>query len=335
MKKMKPHQIVSDDKRLELDFLGKIYCPFKLSFKRAWDDFAASHTDLRIAVPSSMKDETFNDLSVIKDFRKFPAIVTDSGYDEFFGKKFIADAERHERFSNQPFLHHFNKLSPIFKNLNLRDPKNIFTIFAVMPYILVVNHDRLKGRSVPRMISDLSKSEYEKSLGSLYSSNDITEHLLLEIYKEQGEEGIRSLARNIGLGGRAPSLIEDAVSKDGTCCVYVMSLNFAASIPAHESLEIIWPQDGALFCPLYAIAKKEIPDAQRAKNKITSDFLFSSCLAEVLSENNLIPVHSEAQLHLPKNTPDDAHFRWVGWDYIYEMPLAKRVQQIEEILAIC
>jgi ABC-type Fe3+ transport system substrate-binding protein len=336
MKKNKAHQIVQDSERSELDFLGKIFCPFKESYGNVWRSFAAEYNasincnlssvspknELRIAVPTSMKDDSYNDLTYIKDFSKFPSIVTDSGYDEFFGADFISKAEKSDLFSTIPLP---NDINPIFTDLTLKDPKGIFTIFGAMPYILLVNHNRLHGRPVPRRISDLTKSEYAGSIGSLYSINDITEHLLLEIWKEQGQEGIRSLARNIGFGGRAPALVEDALSNDGVCCVYVISLNFAHSIEKHDFLEIIWPQDGALFCPLYAIAKKQNSALEIAKSKVITDFLFAERLGEVLAKSWLSPVNAKIKL------PADARYRWVGWDYIYEIPIAERVSQIEKI----
>jgi hypothetical protein len=41
MKKNKAHQIVQDSERSELDFLGKIFCPFKESYGNVWRSFAA------------------------------------------------------------------------------------------------------------------------------------------------------------------------------------------------------------------------------------------------------------------------------------------------------
>jgi ABC-type Fe3+ transport system substrate-binding protein len=340
MKKNKPHQIAQDSERPDLDFLGKIFCPFKESYGNAWRSFADERNasslceqtankavpdaKLRIAVPTTMKDDTFNDLTHIKDFSKFPSMVTDSGYDEFFGADFISSAETSGLFSAIPLP---DAINPVFAGLALRDPKNIFTIFGAMPYILLVNHKRLRGRAVPRRISDLTKSEYAGSVGSLYGRDDITEHLLLEIWKEQGKEGICALARNIGFGGRAPALSEDALAENSDCCVYLISLNFAHAITKHDFLEIVWPEDGALFCPLYAIAKKENSDLARAKQKEIAGFLFGNRLGSILAKDWLSPVNAETDLNLPAN----ARYRWVGWDYIYEMPLSERVRQIEQV----
>jgi ABC-type Fe3+ transport system substrate-binding protein len=333
MKSNKPHRIVPDNERPELDFLGRIFCPFKQRFGAAWQEWAESynrtHTEkLRIAVQSTMKDDVLNDISTIKDMAKFPSLDTEGGYEEFFKADFLDSGERLKFFEALPLP---DKINPIFEGLQLRDPKGIFTIYGAMPYVLLVNHKRLRGRPAPRRISDLTKPEYSASVGSVYAINDITELLLLEIWKEQGEAGIRALGRNISFGGREQAIAEDAVSSDNFTgsgvSVYVLSWIAANSVPKRDYLEIVWPEDGAIFCPLYAIAKKETEAAKIERQKACAGFLFSSELGAAMAEIYLAHVNADITYKAPPN----ARFRWVGWDYIYEMPVEERVKTIEHI----
>ncbi|MDR1362500.1 MAG: ABC transporter substrate-binding protein [Spirochaetaceae bacterium] len=331
MKKNKPHRIVPDNERPELDFLGRIFCPFKESFGSVWREWAEgynkTHSEkLRIAVQSTMKDDVLNDISTIKDMAKFPSIDTEGGYEEFFEADFLDAGEKIALFEALPLP---GKINPVFDGLRLLDPKGIFTIYGAMPYVLLVNHKRLGGRPVPRRISDLSKPEYFASLGSVYAINDITELLLLEIWKEQGEAGIRALGRNISFGGREAAIAADAVASGAGsgASVYVLSWIAANSVPKRDYLEIIWPDDGALFCPLYAVAKKETEAAQIERQKACAGFLFSAELGTAMAETYLVHVNADAK----RNTPPNARFRWAGWDYIYETPVKERVKTIEDI----
>ncbi|MDR0662757.1 MAG: ABC transporter substrate-binding protein [Spirochaetaceae bacterium] len=329
MKKNKPHRIVPDDERPELDFLGRIFCPFKERFGAAWHEWVEryneAHTEkLRVAVQSTMKDDVLNDISTIRDMAKFPSINTEGGYEEFFKADFLDSGERLALFNALPLP---DRISPVFDGLWLPDPKGIFTIYGAMPYVLLVNHERLGGRPVPHRISYLTKPEYAASLGSVYAINDITELLLLEIWKEQGEAGIRSLARNIGFGGREAAIAEDASGIGSGASVYVLSWIAANDVPKRDYLEIVWPEDGALFCPLYAIAKKETEAAQIERQKTCADFLFSPELGAAMAEIYLVHVNADVR----HKTPPAARFRWVGWDYIYEMPVEERVKTIEDI----
>jgi ABC-type Fe3+ transport system substrate-binding protein len=258
---------------------------------------------------------------------KFPSIDTEGGYEEFFKADFLNAGEKLPLFKALPLP---DKINPIFNGLQLRDPKGIFTIYGAMPYVLLVNHKQLRGRPVPRRISDISKPEYSASVGSVYAINDITELLLLEIWKEQGAAGIRALARNISFGGREAAIAEDALASDTTgsgVSVYVLSWIAANSVPKRDYLEIVWPEDGAIFCPLYAIAKKEAEAAQIERQNACAGFLFSAELGAAMAETYLVHVNADVR----HKTPPNARFRWVGWDYLYETPVEERVKAIENI----
>jgi ABC-type Fe3+ transport system substrate-binding protein len=199
----------------------------------------------------------------------------------------------------------------------------VFSIFGAMPYVLLVNHDRLKGRPAPRRIADLTNPLYEGSLGTGFAPDDITELLLLDIAKEQGEEGIRALARNIGFSGRVPQMSADALGNRDGCCVYFMSWFFAHAIPKRDYLEIVWPDDGAVLNPMYALIKKDLSDPQKA----AAEWLFSRELGQIMADGWFAHVNSAVNHTLPA----EATIRWVGWDYIYEKGLVNRVREIEEV----
>ncbi|MDR3170660.1 MAG: ABC transporter substrate-binding protein [Treponema sp.] len=329
MKKEKTPVVIPDSLREELDFLGRVYCPLKERFSQAYYAFEADYNQshepkLRGVSPTGKgggaDHDMYNNLTTIQTKEKFPAVVTDIGYGEFFTGDFLATSEKHAWFAPVPTP---QPVHPLFRNLDLQDPKGIFSIYGAMPYVLLVNHKRLKGRPVPRRISDLSAPEYVKSVAAGYAPDDITELLLLEIWKEQGEQGIHALARNIGLAGRAPEMAADAIAPREGCCVYVMSWFFAHAVPKRDYLEILWPEDGALFCPLYGITKVDGDERQKA----CVDFLFSAELGRTLVAGRF--AHINPLVHHP--TPDGAAFRWVGWEYLYEKNITERVREIEAV----
>jgi ABC-type Fe3+ transport system substrate-binding protein len=247
-------------------------------------------------------------------------VVTDTGYGEFFTGNFLETPEKLTWFTPRPLS---GPVNPLFKNLELRDPLGVFTIFGTMPHVLLVNHRRLNGRPVPRRIADLTLPEYAGSVGVGYAPDDITELLLMEIMKEQGERGIRALAHSIGFTGRAPEMAADMVANREGCCVFLMSWFFAHAVPKRDFLEIIWPEDGALFDPLYAVFKKEETEAQKA----CGEFLFGRKLGTIMAGNWFTHVHPDVDHPVPTG----AGFRWVGWDYIYEQKITRRVEEIEAV----
>jgi ABC-type Fe3+ transport system substrate-binding protein len=331
MKQFSAIEKVPRDMRENLDFLGQVHCPIKDRFSRAWQEFEARYNaghknQIKGVVPmGGCGVDTFYNISAAGTKDQFPAVVTDTGYAEFFTGDFLTNPEKSVWFGAPA---REDPVHPLFRGLSLTDPRGIFHIFGAMPYVLLVNHRRLGGRPVPRRITDLSSGAYEGVVGTGFAPDDISELLLLELWKEQGEEGIRRLARNIGFTGRAPEMAADAVANRDGCCVYFMSWFFAHAVPRRDYLEIIWPDDGAVLNPLYAIFKKSEAGSQMAETQeVCASFLFGRELGQTLSEGWFAHVHPEIRYDLPQ----DAKFRWVGWDYIMEKPVVQRVRGIEAV----
>jgi ABC-type Fe3+ transport system substrate-binding protein len=334
MQKLKEDRIVDDSEREELDFFGSIFCPCKERFATAYRGFEErynagknSKEKLHGVVPSEHRlDDRYHNLTIIKTKEKFPAITTAGGYLEFLRTDFIANAENGFMRGWFAARSPASPVHPFFEGLQLHDPKNIFSIYGAMPYILVVNHKRLKERKAPRRIADLIAPEFRSSIAVPYSIDDITEHLLLSIWKNYGSDGIEALARNVIMTGRAPELIADAIAhKDDGACVYLMTWFFANTVPKRDYLEIVWPQDGALLCPLYAVLKAELSEKQKA----AAAFLFGAELGQAMADGWYTHINPDVRYKLP---PDKTQrFQWIGWDYIYEKPLDQRVAEIETV----
>jgi hypothetical protein len=312
--------------RENLDFLGQVHCPIKDRYSRLWKEFqdrynSAHESKLRGVVPmGGCGIDVYYNISSVESREKYPSVVTDSGFGEFLTGDFLDSPEKNAWFSTRPLP---EPVTPLFRGLDLRDPRGIFTIYGAMPYVLLVNHRRLKGRPVPRRIADLCAADYEGSVGVGFAPDDITELLLLEIWKEQGERGIRALAHNVDFAGRAPEMAADAVANRDGVCVYLISWFFAHAVPKRDYLEIIWPDDGAIFNPLYALFKNEETERQKA----CGEFLFGQELGQVMADGWFAHVHPGVR----HAAPEGACFRWVGWDYIYEKRITERVGGIEAV----
>jgi ABC-type Fe3+ transport system substrate-binding protein len=330
MKKFSMIEKIPDSMRENLDFLGQVHCPIKDRFSKAWENFEAryneSHeTRIRGVVPmGGCGADVYCNISTAAEREKFPPVVTDTGYQEFFTGNFLSSPEKLDWFGPSP---REDPVHPLFRGHSLKDSRGVFHIFGSMPHVILINHRRLGGRPVPRRVADLSSGEYAGSLGTGFAEDDITELLLLEIWKEQGEAGIRALARNVGFAGRPQDLASDAVANRDGCCVYFMSWFFAHAVPRRDYLEIIWPEDGAVLNPLYALFRKPQTDRENEVREACASFLFGPELGRSLADGWFVHVHPEIQYGLPPQ----AKFRWVGWDYILEKPVVSRVQEIEEI----
>jgi ABC-type Fe3+ transport system substrate-binding protein len=320
-------ELVPDHMRQELDYLGRVHCPIKDRFSHAWQDYERRYNQshdpkVKGVVPKGGCGlDIYYNISTIQNMEKHPAVLSESGYGEFFTGNFLVTPEKQAYFRQWP--KGSMPVHPLFRDLDLRDPKELFSIFGAMPYVLLVNHRRLNGRPAPRKIADLTNPVYEGSLGTGFAPDDITELLLLEIAKEQGEAGIRALARNIGFTGRVPEMSADALGNREGCCVYFISWFFAHAVPKRDYLEIIWPEDGAVLNPMYALIKKDLNEPQKA----AAEWLFSRELGQIMADGWFAHVNGEVNHALPP----DARIRWVGWDYLYEKGLVPRIREIEGV----
>jgi ABC-type Fe3+ transport system substrate-binding protein len=313
-----------------LDFLGQVHCPIKDRFAKAWGNFESRYNTgpagkIRGLVPmGGCGADVYYNIDAAGPKEKFPLVITDTGYQDFFTGDFLGTPEKIAWFGPSG---RDDPVHPLFRNLSLKDPLGIFQVFGTMPHVILVNHRRLRGRPVPRRVADLSAPRYENSLGVGFAEDDISEILLLEIAKEQGEAGVRGLARNIGFTGRPQDLAADAVAERDGCCVYFMSWFFAHAIPRRDYIEIIWPDDGAVFNPLYALFRKPETDRDYEVRDTCASFLFSPELAQSLAGGWFVHVRPEVSYDLPP----EAAFRWVGWDYILEKPIVSRIREIEAV----
>jgi ABC-type Fe3+ transport system substrate-binding protein len=313
-----------------LDFLGQVHCPIKDRFSKSWEGFESRHnsghaTQIHGLVPmGGCGADVYYNIDAAETKEKFPPVMTDTGYHDFFTGDFFSSPEKLAWFGPSG---RDDPVHPLFRNLSLKDPRGIFHVFGSMPHVILVNHRRLGGRPIPRRVADLSAPGLEVSLGTGFAEDDVSETLLLELWKEQGEEGIRGLARNIGFTGRPQDLAADAVANRDGCCVYFISWFFAHAIPRREYLEIIWPEDGAVFNPLYALFRKPETDREYAVREACASFLFGFDLARSLADSWFVHVRPGISYGLPST----ATFRWVGWDYILEKPVARRIREIEDI----
>jgi hypothetical protein len=100
MKKSKTIEKIPDSRREELDFLGQVYCPIKDRFSRAWQEFedqynATHEAKLRGVVPmGGCGTDIYYNITTVESCKKFPSVVTDIGYGEFFTGKFLESPEK-------------------------------------------------------------------------------------------------------------------------------------------------------------------------------------------------------------------------------------------------
>lgn len=296
-----------------LDFLGHAPCLFKRTFKESFEQMLATYrrhenaAPLACYVPEAWSSEPgyiFEDLWRTTNIDDIPDALVSVGFGDFMRKGFIERMVLAGHFAN---LAH--TIAKPFQEAGLEDPRGCYSIYAVQPFVMLVDHARLGGLTPPRRWRDLLDPRYRGKIIISGQDDRVARVPLLYFLKEHGEEGLRQLAANIG--GIWPSAqIGRMAGRSGHAGVpiYLLSWFFAKSCPRTETTSILWPEDGALTSPLFLLVKAS---RMGALAPIT-DFVLGAPLGKKCASAGLASLHPEVDNLMPAG----ASFKWLGWDFI-------------------
>src|SRR5699024_4767350 len=180
-----------------------------------------------------------------------------------------------------------------------------------VPAVFLVNTNELNGREIPRTWGELLSPEFENSVSLPLHDFDLFNAMLLTIYKDYGEDGIKRLGKSL-LNSMAPAeMVKSHIKKDEKSIptVTVMPYLFTQMVKEDRPLKPVWPEDGSIISPIFLLTKKD----SKEKIKPLVDFFLSKEVGALLSKNGGFPsVHPQVVNEFSK----DKKFNWLGWDFI-------------------
>lgn len=251
---------------------------------------------------------------------EIPDIVITPGFNSFFHPHFVERFIRVGRFTSVSGYAGDRHLAP----LGVIDPAGHYTMLAMNLLVPVVDRFRLGSRPVPRCWADLLDPQYRASI-AIRGNSDGTfcETLLLAILKEFGPTGLEQLGRNVSYGWHPSQMAKTAGNgREEGPAISIMPLFFTTTIKNREQVEIVWPADGALVSPVTMLIKAE----KRSELREVVDFLAGPEVARICAGALFPAVHPEVDNRLP----DNATFKWIGWDYVTGHDLKTLIAQANE-----
>lgn len=309
-----------------LDFLGVTYCPLKMTFSECFEEALSKYNNetgksIVYNVPSGCGTmEATENAYNANSIEDFPNIITAAGFKEFFKSDFVNKFMNKGYFKSIPQKSINNDIpADIFQ-----DPDNEYTIYSVMPLVLLIDKTKLGNLPTPQKWKDILNPIYKNNIITAFKPEDIAEEILLYTYKEFGEVGLELLAGNIKDACHASKMAKMAGSgnKDGAA-IYIIPWFFANTCANTENTEIIWPSDGALVTPLFALAKAD----KLEDLKFVADFITGPYYGQKSADNYFPVLNPEVENNLPLN----ATFKWLGWDYIKSHPMEKLIEEVSNI----
>ena len=306
-------QASPDRESRNLNLLALLPCPLKVPLEQAFHGFlAALPLEQRAGLTFRIEGNANSQLDYadyadhFESLADLPDIVITPGFNSFFHPGFVERFIKTGQFASVNIFAGDRHLA----ELGITDPDSHYSMLAMNLVVLAVDHTRLGDRPVPRTWSDLMKPEYAKSI-AIRGNRDGTfcETLLLALYKEFGSAGLSSLGRNVAWGWHPSQMVKSAGSgREDTPAISALPLFFARHIKNRDKVSIVWPGDGALVSPVTMLVKAD----KRQELRDLIDFLIGPEVAGICAGAAFPAVHPGVD----NNLPDQATFKWIGWDYV-------------------
>lgn len=301
---------------------GVLPCPVKVPLMETFEKWLSEQNfdfnlnyDLKAASMGIdwIKDEMKNSVNV-------PDLFISAGFDLFFDKNLLGKYKSENLFEDITGIQKYND---DFSEYNLEDPSCQYSMLGIVPAVFLVNKDELKGRKIPQSWEELMSGEFENNVSLPISDFDLFNALLLNIYKQYGEEGIRKLARIFQKNMHPSEMIKSHMKRERPA-ITIMPYFFTWMVREGSPMELVWPKDGAIISPIFMLTKKETKD----KTKTIADFFASREAGEILSHKGKMPsVNPEVDNQIPKENK----YIWLGWDFIKENDISNLIKKCENI----
>lgn len=312
----------------DIQVAGLLPCPVRLPLLENFDGFIekfSARTGLSVSyqleAASVGADWIERNIQTIEEAAELPDIFVSAGFETFFDRKTIG------RFKDQGVFIDVTtgKVNADFDKIDLHDPKRDYSIIAAVPAVFMVNHAERGELPVPRRWSDLLQPALERKVALPVGDFDLFNAILLTLHKEHGETGIEKLGRCMLKSMHPSQMVKNAkrVAEEKPY-VTIMPYFFTKMAGMVDSLEIVWPEDGAIVSPVFMLTKRSSLDRVRP----IAEFLAGREVGEILSHKGLFPsLHPEVDNRLNFDHP----WKWVGWDYIYRHDIGQLIRQTNQL----
>ena len=308
----------------QINVSGLLPCPVRLPLLEGFDAFIEDFTrqtghqvSYKLEAASVGADWIEENIKGIEDAQQLPDIFVSAGFETFFDRQTIG------RFKEQGV---FTDITPTavnndFSGIDIKDPKRDYSIIAAVPAVFMVNHEVRGDLPIPRRWSDLLQPEFTQKVALPVGDFDLFNAILLALYKEHGEAGVEALGRCMLKSMHPSQMVKNAkrVAEEKPY-VTIMPYFFTKMARMVKSLEIIWPEDGAIVSPIFMLTRQD----SLARIKPIAEFLCGQQVGEILAQKGLFPsLHPAVDNRLDFPHP----WKWIGWDYIYNNDIGALIRQ--------
>lgn len=275
-----------------------------------------------LAAASVGADVLGQELASIKSEDDLPHLFLSAGFEAFFDRKNLRRFKDQGAFVDRAW----DRLNAAFDGYDLQDPDRHFSMLAVVPAVFLVDKDQIgEGEEIPRTWAELLAERFTSRVALPVGDFDLFNGILLTLWKEFGDDGVRALARNLQQSLH-PSQTAGrfAAGRGRGPTVSVIPYFFSKMAKLNPQAEIVWPADGAIISPIFMLLRRRAPEAAAA----VADYFCSREVGDILAQRGLFPsCHPEVDNPLPA----EATFRWLGWNFVHEHDLGALIPHLNQV----
>lgn len=308
---------------------GVLPCPVKVPLMESFESWIDENAgSLGIEIDHDLKAASLG-VDWLKEALKenqeelLPDLFISAGFDLFFDNELFGKYKEQGVFEDFASLERYNK-DLENEYMSLRDPDRQYSMIGVVPAVFLVNKEELGDRTVPRSWKELLEGEFENSVSLPIADFDLFNSILLTIYKEFGEEGVKNLGRILKSSMHPSEMVKSHRKKYEKPTVTIMPYFFTKMIRENDPMLPVWPEDGAIISPIFMLSRKE----KKESLKPIVDFLSSKEVGEILSHNGRFP---SVNPEVDNMIPDGNRFVWIGWDFIKKNDIGKLIKRCETL----
>jgi ABC-type Fe3+ transport system substrate-binding protein len=211
---------------------------------------------------------------------------------------------------------------PACQAAGLADPRGVFRVFAVIPFVFLVDERRLQGRPAPRAWEDLFDPVWRGDIvfggwrpHDRVPYQDYNNYLMFALDQEYGAAGLDAFAANVAhLQHNIRTATQAGSNSPTQRAIAILPWLQAELCPRRDRTRVLWPADGALTLPIGYLVQ---PAAEQNLAPLV-DYLTGPELGAVLARNCYPP----AAAAVAGAFPEGARLKWPGWERLYGQDLA-------------
>ncbi len=311
-----------------LSIMGALPCPVRIPLLEKMitftEDFEASSTyvlNTELKAASMGVDWIEENIKEISDPEKLPDLFISAGFDMFFDKDKFGKFKAVGVFEDFSGLDTYNES---FADIELKDPRGHLSMIGVVPAVFLINTKELGDLPMPTKWSDLMKAEFENRVSLPVGDFDLFNGILLNFYKNYGDEGVRKLGRSLLESMHPSQMVRSDRKSTNRPIITIMPYLFTKMTKHGGPMQAIWPEDGAIISPIFLLSKK----SKQNELQEVVNFFASEEVGKVLSHNGLFPTTNP---NVDNRIAKANKFMWLGWDYIYSHDLTETIHHCEEL----